>query len=317
MKDILKAPFPFFGGKSMIAKIVWDALGQPRHYLEPFFGSGAVLLQRPNYDKTKHTETICDKDGFICNVWRSLIFNPDEVAKWCDWPVNHVDLAARRNVLIKNEEYLLQNLITDDKFFDPILAGYWIWSTSCWIGSGLIKPYNPLNSKKEHNFNILGPIPSISNTGHGICSVHKGDIYKYFNLLSNRLRYVRVVCGDWTRICGGEWQDKIGMVGIFFDPPYGIRNRTKIYHKDSFTVSSKVKEWCLERGHKASYRIVLCGYEEYEDLLNYGWTKLTWKGSGGYANSAKNNTQGKINRSRETVYFSPYCQKDSNNQKLL
>ena len=39
----MKAPFPYFGGKSSVASLVWDALGQPKHYIEPFFGSGAQM----------------------------------------------------------------------------------------------------------------------------------------------------------------------------------------------------------------------------------------------------------------------------------
>jgi len=102
----LKAPFPYFGGKAMIANIVWKALGQPDHYLEPFFGSGAVLLARPSYDPRKHTETICDKDGYVANVWRALQADPDAVAKVCDWPVNHADLSARRKRLLENKNRL-------------------------------------------------------------------------------------------------------------------------------------------------------------------------------------------------------------------
>ena len=90
----MKAPFPYFGGKSKVAADIWRAIGQPKHYIEPFFGSGAVLLARPNY-KDGMVETVNDKDGFIANVWRALQHNPDEVAKWCDWPVNHADLSAR------------------------------------------------------------------------------------------------------------------------------------------------------------------------------------------------------------------------------
>jgi DNA adenine methylase len=112
---MLKAPFPYFGGKSVVAHKVWYALSDARHYIEPFFGSGAVLLSRPGYNNKIHTETVCDKDGFVCNVWRALKFNPDEVAKWCDWPVNHADLSARKKELIKNEDRLLQNL-TDKNY---------------------------------------------------------------------------------------------------------------------------------------------------------------------------------------------------------
>ena len=49
-KDRLTAPFPYFGGKAKVADIVWQALGDVNAYIEPFFGSGAVLLNRPNYD---------------------------------------------------------------------------------------------------------------------------------------------------------------------------------------------------------------------------------------------------------------------------
>ena len=39
----LQAPFPYFGGKRRAASIIWDALGDPGGYVEPFAGSAAVL----------------------------------------------------------------------------------------------------------------------------------------------------------------------------------------------------------------------------------------------------------------------------------
>lgn len=83
--DRLSAPFPYFGGKSNIAHIVWAALGDVKHYLEPFFGSGAVLLARPDYRQGYHVETVCEKDAHVANAYRSMQFAPDEVAKYCDW----------------------------------------------------------------------------------------------------------------------------------------------------------------------------------------------------------------------------------------
>ena len=56
MFTYLKAPFPYFGGKATVADVVWKALGQPKHYIEPFFGSGAVLLNRPDYNPKIYTE---------------------------------------------------------------------------------------------------------------------------------------------------------------------------------------------------------------------------------------------------------------------
>ena len=42
----LDAPFPWFGGKRRVAPIVWQRFGDVQNYVEPFFGSGAVLLNR-------------------------------------------------------------------------------------------------------------------------------------------------------------------------------------------------------------------------------------------------------------------------------
>ena len=47
LTDLDKAPFPWFGGKARIAAQVWQRFGDVRNYVEPFFGSGAVLLNRP------------------------------------------------------------------------------------------------------------------------------------------------------------------------------------------------------------------------------------------------------------------------------
>lgn len=297
----LKAPFPYFGGKSTVAHIVWQALGQPRRYIEPFFGSGAVLLARPNYDANVHDEIVNDKDGFIANIWRSLQFAPDEVARWCDWPVNHADLMARRKELIKNEARLLQGLVDDPKWFDAELAGYWIWAASCWIGSGLTRSNaipHLTDSKGVH-----GQVPHLKDTG---VHVKRPHLRGWFAALSERLRRVKVVCGEWHRVCGGNWQGSRGDVGIFFDPPYGVEDRaTGIYAHDSTTVASDVMAWARERGKEKNYKIVLAGYEEHAPLLDEGWTAMPWKAQGGYANQGKN--KGKNNRHREMLYFSPFC----------
>src|SRR5271157_42331 len=94
---ILKAPFPYFGGKSRAASLVWPRFGQVRNYVEPFFGSGAMLLARPEW---AGTETVNDADGLLSNFWRALKDDPAEVAKWADWPVNENDLHARHSWLV-------------------------------------------------------------------------------------------------------------------------------------------------------------------------------------------------------------------------
>ena len=96
---MLKAPFPWFGGKSRVADIVWDRFGDVANYVEPFFGSGAVLLARPHPPRI---ETVNDLDCMVANFWRAVQSDPEAVAQWCDWPVNEADLHARHLWLVQN-----------------------------------------------------------------------------------------------------------------------------------------------------------------------------------------------------------------------
>jgi len=330
----MKAPFPYFGGKSTIAHEVWNALGEVNQYIEPFFGSGAVLLNRPeHHDKTY--EIVNDKDGFICNVWRALQADPDAVAKFCDWPINHADLNARRKFLIANEGALLRGLESDPAWFDSKMAGYWIWAASSWIGTGLTRanarPHLARNQgvnsggKRPHlarnqGVNSGGQRPHLAdnmgvNSGgqrphltcnKGVQDPYNARTYEWFRELSERLRYVKVVCGSWERVCGGNWQNRNGLVGIFFDPPYSHESRDdSIYHHDSMTVALDVEKWCLPRGDNPDYRIVCAGYEgEYPTLESAGWSKIEWKANGGYSNLG-----GGVNNNHHTerLWLSPHC----------
>ena len=301
----LKAPFPYFGGKSYVSEIIWKAFGQPSSYIEPFFGSGAVLLNRPDFDPTTHTETICDADGHIANVWRALQFSPDETAKWADWPVNHADLTARKKFLNENTKYLLENLIKDDIWHDTKIAGYWIWAASCWIGSGLTCPTAiPYIGNAGIGVHKISQIPHISNAGRGVQDIYNENIYKWFRSLSERLRYVRVVCGDWSRVCGGNWQNHLGPVAIFFDPPYENKDRDNVYSVDCYEVAKQVREWAIKRGGLKNYKICIAGYDANNELSQHGWTNYSWSTGGGYSmgSGGKN-----ANCDKEQLWFSPNC----------
>jgi site-specific DNA-adenine methylase len=41
--EILRAPFPWFGGKALAADLTWSRFGSDiKNYVEPFFGSGGL-----------------------------------------------------------------------------------------------------------------------------------------------------------------------------------------------------------------------------------------------------------------------------------
>lgn len=43
---MIHPPYIWFGGKRKVAPLVWQALGDTAHYIEPFFGGGSVWLLR-------------------------------------------------------------------------------------------------------------------------------------------------------------------------------------------------------------------------------------------------------------------------------
>ena len=88
----MQSPFVWFCGKRKVAHIVWEALGNVDHFVEPFFGSGAVLLNRPHAAKC---ETVNDADGLLANFWRAVSLDPEAVAHHAANPVNEADLHAR------------------------------------------------------------------------------------------------------------------------------------------------------------------------------------------------------------------------------
>jgi hypothetical protein len=131
----LKAPFPYFGGKSRVAALVWSRLGPVSNYIEPFFGSGANLLGRPD---TPKIETVNDLDCYVANFWRATQHDPEAVATFADGPVNETDLHSRHRWLVLSDDAAAfrRRMRTEPEYYDAKVAGWWCWGLCCWIGSG-------------------------------------------------------------------------------------------------------------------------------------------------------------------------------------
>lgn len=105
----LKSPFPWFGGKSRAAEIIWNRFGEVPNYCEPFAGSLAVLLFRPT---EPGIETVNDLDRYVANFWRAVQSDPEAVAAHANWPVNEVDLEARHYWLVSDGAKALEELMS-------------------------------------------------------------------------------------------------------------------------------------------------------------------------------------------------------------
>jgi len=179
--DYHKAPFPWFGGKSKAAPLVWQLLGDVPHYVEPFAGSLAVLLNRPHLaNRPYYSETVNDLDGLLVNAWRAIQLEPDATADAASNPVAEADLMARHIALVRwREECQVMHLRGDPTWCDPVMAGWWLWGVSSWIGSGWCAGTGPWTAdadgyayKQDRNGNridgVKGPIPNLNNNGQGV-----------------------------------------------------------------------------------------------------------------------------------------------------
>ena len=315
-KDVLKStipgmlasPYPWFGGKRKIAAEVWASFGHVNNYVEPFFGSGAVLLARPDFDADDPPlETINDADGFVANFWRALKADPEAVTWWADYPVNETDLHARHGWLINRRERLTWSL-EDPDFYDAKIAGWWVWGVCQWIGSGWCSGEGPWQSNGAHTH--------LGNAGRGINRQlpHLGDAGRgmplggYLHALAERMRKVRVTCGDWSRIMGDTPTVNHGMTAVFLDPPYSdaADREENLYAVDCGKVAHEVREWCIANGDNSELRIVLCGYEGEHDMPAAWRCEMGQIGQGaGYGNQG--NGRGRLNSKRERLWFSPAC----------
>lgn len=444
----LKAPFPWFGGKSRAAKLIWARLGETPNYIEPFAGSLAVLLGRP-WPPSRY-ETVNDLDCYIANFWRAVTWAPEAVAFHADWPVNEACLTARHRWLMSawRKHKFRKRMLCDPEYFDPLVAGWWVWGISCWIGAGwcgeqtewngpgaegnrgraMHHPKDP-DAKRQnlarqfavHKVSIRSPSPTpemmvqsergpagvrrvpvqrpacsheskgvtkapdlmakaagggklphvfrpqgvhsgvrpdLASDGKGVhapskqrpClsrardvrmvaegrnvpeqmphlashnATRKGCVYyerqpndallDWMQRLADRLRYVRVCCGDWSRIMGKAVRTAAKPAAILLDPPYSAEagRHDGIYAVEDLSVAHDVRDWCIEHGDDPNLRIAFCGYEgEGHDQLvsEHGWDVQEWKASGGYGR-IHGEKQGRSlqNRHRERVYFSPAC----------
>lgn len=337
---MFKSPFSYFGGKSKIADVVWSRFGDTPNYVEPFFGSGAVLLNRPHWRPDKSMiETVNDKSAFLSNFWRSVQADPDAVAYYADNPVNETDLHARHGWLVRQADDLAAKLEGDPDYYDPKIAGWWCWGAACWIGSGWCSGNGPwqqvetadgwrLVNTGDAEQGVNRQLVHLGNAGQGVNRqrVHLGNagqgdagsgeqgLYAWMQALSERLTCVRVCCGDWSRVCGPSPTFKNGLTAVFLDPPYTAEagRGNDLYEQESLTVGHDVAAWCKANQDNPLMRIVLAGYGNEYDLPD--WDRVEWRAHGGYGLQGQG--RGRENRHKETLWFSPHCLKPTTYKTL-
>lgn len=374
----LTSPFPYFGGKQTVADEVWKRFGNPSNYVEPFAGSLAVLLARPSsHAWWERNEGVNDLDGNIANWFRAVAADPELVARHASQPIHEADLTARHLWLVQHGSELRNRLMSDPDFYDARAAGWWVWGICAWVGGEWCTGIGPHTGSDAPSITNGGTAPGVyrkipmMSGAHGGKGIHRpitptgtvpstvGDtvpdvtdsyltkLSTEFTALANRLRRVRVACGDWTRVLGNTAVPAAGHVtGVFLDPPYDPgERRGDLYavgdgrrpHSPAATddvldlgdgfptgpvsVHEAARTWALEHTDQPEYRIAYCSYSNpAEDtlFLDAGWTPYRWSAKGGYAlASGGADNKARSNKDREIIWFSPSCDTVENPQMSL
>jgi DNA adenine methylase len=311
----LVAPFPWYGAKRAIADEVWARFGDVDHYIEPFAGTLSVLLARPGPLRPSAAETVNDADCLLANFWRAVKADPGAVAEAADWPVTEADLHARHLWLANRGREIAGRVTWDPDFYDAKVAGWWVWGLSAWVGGGWCSgagPWTPesLGLAYGGTAGVHKRLPAVGdNAGKGVhAPCRRGRLGEVMAALAERLRYVRVLSGDWSRVLspGVAGSKAFATTGVLVDPPYADSAQVgRFYAVGDPGVASAAADWALAAADSyPGMRIAFCCYAGsavWERFAAVGWAEHRWQSRGGRGevNSA--------NAKRETVWFSPSC----------
>lgn len=287
--------FPYFGGKSRIAPLIWDLLGDVESYVEPFFGSGAVLAARPKTHRggRKRVELVGDLNGWLVNAWRAVAHAPAEILRTLSLlSYSEADLrAAKARVYAADLQPALE---ADLEFYDAELAALWLAIMGGFVATGGAE-------------NSAAGTLSTGCKGRGVWAQDFGpDLLAQW---STRMRDVRMLAGPWERclsswgrICGGNIRPP---AGVYLDPPYADGADTVYGARHDKTPAAAAAEWAIVHGEDPNYRIVYSGYTGTVSFPP-SWREIPWEASGGFGRLA-NAGAGRDNAKRERLWASPYC----------
>lgn len=237
MRNILKYP----GSKWNIARQLVNMIPEHHSYVEPFFGSGAVLFNKEISD----IETVNDLDSDVTNLFKCIQRDSEHLAKLV------------MTIPFSREEYDKQFEISDISCTDAYerAAGFLI---RCWQGHG----YRTNGYKVGWKNDVVGREKSYA-------------LWNWYRLpewiidIAERLRKVQIENKPALEVIKRFNHDGVFM---YIDPPYLLSVRTGKQYKHEMTAAEH--ESMLKELLQSKANIMISGYESdmYNEYLK-DWNK--------------------------------------------
>lgn len=119
----MNAIFKYPGSKWSIADWIIQHFPEHHSYLEPFFGSGAILFNK----KRSPIETVNDLDGYVTNLFSWIRDDPEQLARMVYWIPYARDSYDRAIKICKDELHVMdkaQSLVCAAAFCAKTMMGY-------------------------------------------------------------------------------------------------------------------------------------------------------------------------------------------------
>jgi DNA adenine methylase len=259
MSAQLKAPFPYFGGKGILAPKIAAVLPRHGHYVEPYAGSLAVLLAK----RVSPMETVSDLDRALVTFWRVLRERPADLARAC--------------ALTPHSLAEFEDAADVDAPCDEVEQARRVWVRLSQGRAGTL-----CSTGWRHFVD-----PSNSSFGMpGYLDAYVGRIAA----AAERLHRVSLECRPALEVIA--WYGRSPDVLLYVDPPYLRSTRSSGAYRHEMTEQD-------HRGLAAALAdckgpVVLSGYpsELYDCDLYAGWQRMTFRsGTGQNAETWGNRTE--------------------------
>lgn len=240
MNAVLKYP----GAKWALAEQIISRFPEHHSYLEPFFGSGAVLFSKPR----SHIETVNDLDGSVVNLFQCIRDDPERL--------------AREAYLTPYSREVFEESYSEDTAAGPFdrAARFLV---RCNQGYGY-----------RTNEIRVGWKNDIAARERAYAARHWTDLPEMILQAAERLRGVQIECRPALEVIR---RFNFQNVLIYADPPYVLSSRSggAKQYRHEMTDQDHVELLEALRDHRGP--VLLSGYDSplYDRLLA-GWHKETF-----------------------------------------